>query len=437
MRRFTEFLSGSAAVLFQVALTGWMFALSRINFDFVAMELNYVLLSAVILASFYINSIIMRRGLKVPLFVLLQIVFIAVGIFTFVKTTFIEPYELRTIIINCIIYCLGFAVAVYLSWSPTDQHGILLRFDALAIMTVIIMVLDHIMDLPGAKGCLSMCLVTLCVTVIAAVSMRSGALMGRGAAVEGNGALGRILLIIVAAIMGALALLVIIFAGGEFKSFSEFLLNVITAILNALKTAFLWVYGLLERFLTWLTQFMDDTPMESIGEMAGGAVVGDVAMEEDVSLPKWIYAIPIAIIVGALAYMVFKLRKYKAVKISSRRHVVTKVQRESGLAEALKALWAKIKAEVLFRFNCLRYRRSCAAVLVCCQKKCPEELMRMVGESGESFILRLGKTVGGEGEKYLAILAEKLQQSFYSPQKAMLTKEEYKAIKKLKFKVEK
>ena len=103
MKRFTEFLSGSAAVLFQVALTGWMFALSRINFDFVAMDLNYVLLSAVILASFYINSIIMRRGLKVPLFVLLQIVFIAVGIFTFVKTTFIEPYELRTIIINCII----------------------------------------------------------------------------------------------------------------------------------------------------------------------------------------------------------------------------------------------------------------------------------------------------------------------------------------------
>ena len=60
MRRFTEILSGSAAMLFQVALTGWMFALSEINFDFVTMELNYILLSAVMLLGYYINMAVMR-----------------------------------------------------------------------------------------------------------------------------------------------------------------------------------------------------------------------------------------------------------------------------------------------------------------------------------------------------------------------------------------
>ena len=51
MKRLTEILSGSAAVLFQVALTGWMFSLSEINFEFVSMELNYIYLSLLMLAA--------------------------------------------------------------------------------------------------------------------------------------------------------------------------------------------------------------------------------------------------------------------------------------------------------------------------------------------------------------------------------------------------
>ncbi len=436
MKRFTELLSGSAAVLFQVALTGWMFALSEINFDFVSMELNYVLLSAIMLAAYFVNTIIMRRGIPVPAFILIQLAFLAAGIFAFVRSVSIEPYEVRTVVINCIIYCLGFVVVTFLSWNPTNQNGILMRFDALAIMIVIMLVLDHVLFMPGASGALNMCYFCLVLTVLASVSLKSGALMGRGSAVEGNPALGRIMLIVVAGVMGLLGLLVIIYASSGVKSFSEFLLNIITVCVNAVKTALLYLYGLLERLVRWLTQFMKEQPMEAIGAESVGSINTEMPDEVAVNLPVWIYYILGAIAVAVLVYVLFRMRKLRTVKIRSHAVVVTKVRRESGLLKALKELWEKIKLELRFRWNCMRYRRSAAGLLVWCEKKTPEELSRRSDESGEKFLLRLGLSLGGEAESALAELAGLVERSFYSPESISVPTGLYKAIKKTKFKMQ-
>lgn len=432
MKRFTEYLSGSAAVLFQVALTGWMFALSRINFNFVFMELNYVLISAVMLGAYYINSIVMRRGMKVPLFVTLQLLLLAAGIFAFVKSIAIEPYELRTVIINCIIYCLGFAVAAYLSWMPTNHNGVLLRFDALAIMIVVMLTLDHVIGMPGAKGCLNMCYVSMALTLLSAVSIKSGALLGRGSAVEGNGAFGKILLGVVAAIAAGIALLVIVFAAGEVKSFSEFLLNILSTCLNALKTAFLWFFGLLERFFLWLSQFMDDSPMEAVGAMPMGGGVGDGMEEVDVTLPGWLWVIPAAIALGVIVFIAMKLRKHSAVRIQTLSRPVVKARRESGLADALRALWAKLKTELLFRWNCLSKPNSAPALLVYWEKKAPGELKREAGESGEAFLLRLSALLDEGERESLMSLAGYVERSFYSPTPESVPRKLAKEIRKLK-----
>lgn len=438
MKRFTEYLSGSAAVLFQVALTGWMFALSEINFDFVSMEMNYVLLSAVLLCAYYLNLLIMRRGVPVPLFVLIELALVAAGIFAFVRSTKTEPYELRTVIINCIVYCLGFAVAAFISWSPTNQNGILMRFDALAVMTAVMLVLDQLLFMPGAKGSLNMCYVSIVLTVISAVSIKSGALAGRGSAVEGNGALGKILLFIVAGIMGVLALLVIIYASSGVKSFSEFLLNIIRACINAAKAVLSYLYTLLERFVLWLSQFFSDTPSEAIGALPGvGSAEVEITEEVAVNIPVWIYYILAALAAAAIIWLLLRVRKLKTAKIRSRAVVVGKVRRESGLMKALKELWLKLKEEALFRFRCLRYRRSCAGLLVWCEKKSPEELSRRSGESGESYLLRIGKVLGGDSELAFARLAELVERSFYSPRTANVPPELYRTIKKTRFKANK
>ncbi len=436
MKRFTEILSGSAAVLFQVALTGWMFALSEINFDFETMRLNYILLSAVMLGAYYLNIVIMRRGLPVPLFVLIELAFVAAGIFAFVRSVYLVPYELRTVILNCIIFCLGFAVTAFLSWSPTNQNGILLRFDALAVMIVIMLVLDHVLVIPGARGALNMCYVTLVLTVLSAVSLKSGSLAGRGGAVEGNPALGRIMLFVVAGVIALLALLVVIYAASGVKSFSEFLLSAINLCIDAVKTALIYLYGLLERFVRWLSQFAKDTPMESVGMPGVGSVVTEPTEDVDISIPVWIYYVLAAIAAAVLAFILFRMRKVRTVKVASRAVVVTKLRRESGLAKALRELWQKLKAALRFRWNCLRYRRSAAGLLVWCEKKAPEPLARRTDESGERFLLRLGMSLGGEAANTLSELAGLVERSFYSPSSVKAPAGLYKAVKKTKFKLE-
>ncbi len=433
MKRFTEILSGSAAVLFQVALTGWMFALSEVNFDFTAMELNYILLSAVMLGAYYLNTAIMRRGVPVPLFVIIELIMVAAGIFVFVRTTHLVPYETRTVVMNCIVYCLGFAVTAFLSWMPTNQNGILLRFDALAIMAVVMLVLDYVLVMPGARGALNMCYFCLALTLLSAISLKSGALAGRGGAVEGNPALGRIMLFVVAGIIALLAIIVVAYASSGVKSFSEFLLSIISVCVSAVKAVLVFLYGLLERFVNWLVQFMEDTPMEGVG-MPGTAGMEVPEMENvDISMPVWIYYVLAGVAAAVLAYILFRLRRLKTVKVQSRAVVVTKLRRESGLAKALKEMWERLKAAVRFRWNCLRYRRSAPGLLVWCEKKAPEELARRTDESGERFLLRLGLALGGEAEEIFKTLAGIVEKSFYSPRPQPLPLGLYKAVKRTKF----
>ena len=217
------------------------------------------------------------------------------------------------------------------------------------------------------------------------------------------------------------------------KSFSEFLLNILSTCLNALKTAFLWLFGLLERFFLWLSQFMDDSPMEAVGAMPMGGGVGDGMEEVDVTLPGWLWVIPAAIALGVIVFIAMKLRKHSAVRIQTLSRPVVKARRESGLADALRALWAKLKTELLFRWNCLSKPNSAPALLVYWEKKAPRELKRDAGESGEGFLIRLGESLGGEAEENFRSLALILERGFYSPESEAVPRSLSKAIRKTKF----
>lgn len=434
MKRFTEILSGSAAVLFQMALTGWMFALSKINFDFAVMELNYLLLSAIVLAAYFINMAVMRRGVPVPVFAIIELIIVGAGAFAFVKCVRLEPFALRTVIINCVIYCLGFFAAAYLAWTPTSSNSILIRFDCLAVMSLVMIVLDELLTMPGAKSALMMCWICLALTLLAAISLKSGALIGRGRAVEGNAALGRIMLIVAFGLLGVIALAVIGFATVGFKSFSEFLLTILTAVVKWVKAALLYLYRLFERFMLWLAQFAKDVPVES-GETEAVPPMELPAGEElAAQLPGWIYYVLIAIVAAILVFVVFKLRKHRAVRVVSHRYAAVKVQRESGLGKALRELLERLRILLRYRWNCLRLRRSAAGLLAWCERKSPEEFSRRTDESGPRFLRRLSAIFGEQCLENLALLVER---SFYSPHPVTVPPALYKSVRKLKFKVEK
>jgi len=273
--------------------------------------------------------------------------------------------------------------------------------------------------------------------LLASISLKSGALLGRGNAVEGNAAFAKILLIVLFGILGALALLVSVYAASGVKSFSEFLINIISTVISGVKAALIFLYGLFERFILWLSQFMEDTPVEAIPAMPGGGMEVPPGEETMAPLPSWIYYILIGLAAAALVYIIFRLRKVRTAKVISRVTVVTRVRRESGLKKALKELWDRICTELRFRFNCLRYRRSAAGLLVWCERHAAETMERKTDESGQSFLRRLGRELGGDSESHLGELAGIVERSFYSPRPAIVPPELYKAVKKTKFKVEK
>lgn len=157
MKRSTMILNGSSAVIFQVALTAWMFCLSSINFDFEALGLSFLHICAVPLILYYINFFLLERTVPIPVYIVTQLAFLALGIFLFIKTTVIDPLVLRTMIINGIIYATAFITAAFVAWDPVHTTGLLLRFDFLAIMMILLLLLDNIRVLPAFSSTAAMC----------------------------------------------------------------------------------------------------------------------------------------------------------------------------------------------------------------------------------------------------------------------------------------
>ena len=439
MKRFTELLSGSAVMLFHAALTGWLFCLAKINSDFQVMSLNYLPLCAALLAAYFLDRLMLHRSVPVPVFIVAQLLFIGLGAWLYTQCVVLQPYKTGSVVMNCIIYCLGFLVADYVAWMPTNENGVLMRFDALAVMLVILLALDKLLALPAAGGAIAMCAVCLLLMLLSSVSMRSGRLAGRGSAVQGDPALGRVVLGAVLGLLAVLAGLVVAYAAGGVKSISEFLLNVINTCISAVKTALLWLYALFERFMLWLTSFMDPGPMGAVGMAPmGGGPEPEIEAGELGAIPFWIYPALIALAAAVLIFVIFRLRRLKVGRVHFASAPVRVEKRSSGLKKALLELFARLKAAVLFRWRCLKNRKTAPALLVWCEGRVDKSLRRRADESGESFLLRLSRCgYGPELSKALESLANCVERSFYSPAPIPVPAEVYKTLKRGKFKMEK
>ena len=77
MKRGASYLGGAAAVLLLVAVCGWLFCLSKINFDYTVMRINFVWLCLGALFAYAVNCVLLRRGVPVPLFACVQVLLAA------------------------------------------------------------------------------------------------------------------------------------------------------------------------------------------------------------------------------------------------------------------------------------------------------------------------------------------------------------------------
>lgn len=438
MKRSAELLSCLAAVLFHVALTGWFFCLAVINFDFTAMGLNFIWLCLAGMAGYLLNALLLSRGVPAPVFALVQLLLVAGGAFLYTRCAALEPYVLRTVVITCAIYCTTFPMTAYLAYEGPGKNGMLLRFDLLVVMMAVLLLLEHFLVMPAMGSTLIMCGLALAFTVVALVAERAGRWTGSGGPVQGNALAGRLLLagvfLVVALVTAAIAVL----AGGGVRSFSQLCAELLSRCAAGIKSALLWLYGLVERFFSWLAQFAGDMEFAAVGMEEQTVQGGDFRMSDaELSLPGWVPWALAALGAALLAVVLFRLRRGRAERGGRRtvRRYRRQTRRESHLKGAFAALLRTLGAKLRYRFNCLRLRRTAPGLLAWCERKAGKDLARRTGESGEQFLLRLagGEDRGEEEGRPLRELAALVERSFYSPHPAPVSRELYAAVKKLKF----
>jgi len=430
MKRSTELLAGAAVTLFFVGLSGWIFCLSKVNTAFTVMHLAYVRLALAALAAFVINDLLMRRGAPLPLYLTVQLLLVIGAAVLFTHSVTLEPYRARTVILNCIIYCIAFPATGYAAYEAPKQSTLLIFFDVSAGGIAILLLLDRYLTLPAARETLLLCAAVLLVTLLALISQRAGRFHGNRENVRGSGIGGKLLLaVLFAAVIGLTAAVAAVASVG-IRRVAGWIAAALDWLWNGIVFVLRLLYRGLEALMNWLSQFAKPMPAEAIpgSEMGGSA---DATMEQiEVAFPPWVLWTLIALGAVIFVWLLFQLRRQRFHRSVRAVKKPMAARRENGAGDAVRALLRRILTALRFRADCIFRRNTPAGLLLRCQRKAKKICPRRTGESGEEFLLRLADRTGAAPLRELASLVER---TFYAPGLVTVPRELQRSIRSIKF----
>ncbi len=433
MKRSAIIISGSCAVVFQVALTAWFFCMSSINFRFDALGLDLLALCAVPLVLYYVNLFLLERSVSVPFYMSTQLLFLSIGIFVFLKTSTIEPFVTRTMVINGFVYAITFVVAAYTAWEGPGTAGLLMRFDILAVMIMLLLLLNQVRVLPAFGSTAAMCGSAAVLTLLAIISNRAGNI-GKGAKVQGNSAVGKLLFGAAFVITLLTAAFAAVFVSGSFKNVSQFLVKIAAMILSGIKSVLLFMWRILERFLLWLSEIFAPETVSAPPEELMGIAMPELPPQPEAELPGNALVFVVIVAAALIAFVIFRLRHVHVGKLSRKAVIIETGERHGGVNPALLQLLAKLRGALMFSIDRLRFRKSPAALLILCEKRASAKLKRKTTESGSCYLRKLAVLCEDrELAKAVEKLAELVELSFYSPHGVRVDDALYKTIVMAKF----
>lgn len=435
MKRGAEFFLSCAMLLCYTAFCVWMFCVSKIQNECQLMSINPLVLAAFLLCACLLNGIAARRGISLSLYVIIQLLLSALGIFLLLNTIELSPGGTGTRVLMSVLFAGGVFISAALAMEPPKLRTLVTCFDLIVFAALILLLLDRFLELPAAGTAVWSCLIAIAVTLASLIIGRVER-EGARASVRGNPAAGRTLIVGLFALMGALAALLAVFASGGVRSLSEAALAALKWCWGLIVSAAMFVLGLLERFLLWLSQFISDGPVAAEPPVQGvNAPVGDLAMGE-ASLPPWIGYAALAVGASALVWLLIRMRRERAGgrTVLRRRGPRGGEVRKSGLGNALRALFSGLRGELVYRLNCLRLRKTPAGLLAWCERRAPKGAKRAGAESGSEFLLRLAP-LGANAEQGAALerLAVLVERGFYSRHAPAVEPELYRAVRRCRF----
>lgn len=428
-----ELVTGTASAIFFAAVLGWLFSLSEFNNGFQSMELRILPLALLLVVEYYVNYILLKKGVNAAVFVLLQIALIAVGTLLLCRCwVVLEPRKTGTVTFLAAVFGTMQAAMAYFAYEPVKRNGLLLRFDLTVVMILIVLFAAEFRDLSALNCALTVCGIAMAAILLALITDQAGQASG-ASAVRGSRSLGPIMVAAVLAVVAGLtALTITLFAGGARA--------VSSALVGGGKTLLAWggrgvraIYGVMERVMQWLSRFVKEPDAADLVAMGGGGGT-ELSGEEILPrnwLPSWAGKAALLLVVAAVVVLLIRICGKTARRtLRTEQTENNPARRINGLSSALKTVFSRWRQKEMYYVDRIKLRNTAPGLLLRCERRVPKPLRRRAGESGEAFLRRLGECCG---EPALATLADALERSFYARSGEAVSEELSREIKKIKF----
>ena len=428
MKRSAYIVSETASALFLAAVWSWFFYFCV----FIAMpgsaKLSWFWPVLLFAAVYAIDRFLSRRGIKVLLYIALQIVLAAAGAAVLELAVSLPEGSAGLRAYMAVFFTITVVICAKTCVNDPSQASLMHRFDIALILAAVMLLLDHFMPQSVMHSCLAVILISLFVTILALTAIRTE----KNAAV-GSGA-GRVLPFILLAVIALVAAGVALFLSGGAGTITAAVIAAVSWFFGLIGKGLGFLWSQWVRFCAWLATLFPDRE-------GGGEIIIDPDKPIDIEPAGEttrasiivLIVLTAMLVIGVIALIVWSLRNVRLKKRAARVFAEKDAVRAGGGLDALKAAAEKLLTKLRYRIDCLRYRNTPAGLLAWCERKAGRKDKRLCAESGSGFLLRLAEGRADEEKQALTTLAGLVERSFYSRSKASADAALCRAVRSCRF----
>ncbi|MBR5262061.1 MAG: hypothetical protein IKV47_07825 [Oscillospiraceae bacterium] len=422
----SNIVSGALLCVCQMGIAGVFFSLSYIQNKFISMQINYPVLLIVLLAVYFADVIMLRRGVMLSVYTALQAVFAIGAVVLWISMVSVEKPRLWTEVSTGILYAVFVISSAVYAYTCVSARAAALWFDGACIAAAAAFLLGEYMQIPCAKETAVMSIISVA-SALAALVASTASPDGYGSNGQKKAPRGRLFIISAMSAVAALAILIAAALNRILQRASGAAALAMKWCANALREVLEFIYSILYAIVDALVGKIELAEAE--GEAVAmpnmpGAEINYSQM--DFEVPLWGYIAAGVIFAAVVAAIALGLR---GVRAKSGRRLLKTVRISREKEKVQWPFFANLVAVLQYLYRRVKYRRSAAGLLDYCICRANKVFPRKTDESGPSYLIRLSKSgYAPQLSAALESLAQSVEHEFYSKKAESIAPEIYKAI---------
>lgn len=428
MKRSTAAVCGISRILFAAGVFCWFFCFFTLITGPESVSLSAAVPVIFIALSYCAGIIASRRGMKVLVYILIQIVLCAAGIFVLQLALKSSPdiFELR--LTSSIALAASMAVCAKTAASGVKGEQISHRFDAGLVFCAVLLLADHYLKLSYGGTAIAVLAAAMLFLLLSMAMMRSE----RDAAIGSS--VGRFLPVVLLILIALVAGIIAVLGSGAAHGLSSAVISVVKGFFGLIASAATFLWSKWEAFCRWLASLMEpgeSTPVNIV-------VPDDAPDVPEISEPSHtsiivLYVLTALLAAGLIAAFIYAIRKTRLRRVGHGKLNNRLAVRQGGASEGLRKALSDLGAKIRYRLECIRFRNTPAGLLAWCERHVPRAGRKLPSETGPQFVLRLAEGQDDVSSDALKALAALLEKAFYSPVRAEADPALCSAVRKCRF----